>query len=104
MPTSLDYPHAVDAQDQAPQPSVREIASEVGNTFATLRNLPIVCVQGLGFVGAAVAIAVASARRADGRPAYNVVAVDLPNEQGLSRIAALSEGLFPFATTDAHLL
>ena len=105
MPTSLDCLHTVDAQESVPQPAVRETASEViRNAFASPRLLPVVCVQGLGFVGAAVAIAVASARRADGSPAYNVIAVDLPNEQGLSRIASLSEGRFPFATTDAKLL
>jgi nucleotide sugar dehydrogenase len=105
MPTSLDYPHAVNARDVSPRPVVLAATSDVVcDAFATPRVLPIVCIQGLGYVGAAVAIAVASARQADGSPAYNVVAVDLSNEQGLSRIAALSEGRFPFATTDAKLL
>jgi UDP-N-acetyl-D-glucosamine dehydrogenase len=65
--------------------------------------LPTVCVQGLGFVGAAMAIAIASARDASGRPAYRVVGVDLPTEDGLSRIEALNRGAFPFPTTDAKL-
>lgn len=65
--------------------------------------LPTVCVQGLGFVGAAMAIAIASARDAGGSPIYRVVGVDLPTEDGLSRIAALNRGAFPFPTTDAKL-
>jgi UDP-N-acetyl-D-glucosamine dehydrogenase len=64
---------------------------------------PVVCVQGLGFVGAAMAIAVASARDAADRPVYNVRGVDLPTEQGLARISALNRGAFPFATTDEKL-
>ncbi len=67
-------------------------------------SLPVVCVQGLGFVGAAVCVAVASARDAAGRPAYQVIGVDLPTPEGLSRIEALNRGEFPFPTTDAKLV
>lgn len=67
-------------------------------------SLPVVCVQGLGFVGAAVCIAVASARDAAGRPAYQVIGVDLPTPAGLSRIEALNRGRFPFPTTDTKLV
>lgn len=63
----------------------------------------LVCVQGLGFVGAAMAAAVASARGPDGAPLYNVVGVDLPTPDGRSRIAAINEGRFPFPTTDRKL-
>lgn len=65
--------------------------------------LPVVCVQGLGFVGAAVCVAVASARDAAARPAYQVIGVDLPTPEGRARIEALSRGEFPFPTTDAKL-
>lgn len=64
---------------------------------------PIVAVQGLGFVGAAMAIAVASATDAAGQPAYTVVGVDLDDDAGRSRIAALNEGRFPFETADEEL-
>jgi UDP-N-acetyl-D-glucosamine dehydrogenase len=63
----------------------------------------LVCVQGLGFVGAAVSIAVASARDALDRPLYQVIGIDLPTPEGLARIDALNRGAFPFATTDAIL-
>jgi UDP-N-acetyl-D-glucosamine dehydrogenase len=64
----------------------------------------IVCVQGLGFVGAANAIAIASARDFTGNPPYNVIGVDLPTERGRERAAALNRGAFPFPTTDATLV
>jgi nucleotide sugar dehydrogenase len=66
-------------------------------------KLPIVCVQGLGFVGAAVCIAVANARDALGRPAYGVIGVDLPTPEGLARVAALNRGMFPLPCTDERL-
>lgn len=70
------------------------------NDTGPLRN---VCVLGLGFVGAAVSIAIASARDALGRPLYSVIGVDLPTPDGVARIEALNRGAFPFPTTDATL-
>ncbi|MBT5471066.1 MAG: nucleotide sugar dehydrogenase [Nitrospina sp.] len=64
---------------------------------------PIVCVQGLGFVGAAMAVCVASARDAQDSPIFNVIGVDLPVSSGLAAIAALNEGRFPCTTTDTKL-
>jgi nucleotide sugar dehydrogenase len=64
---------------------------------------PIVAVQGLGFVGAAMAIAVASARRGSDA-AYTVVGVDLDDAAGRARVDALNAGRFPFETTDASLV
>lgn len=64
-----------------------------------------VCVQGLGFVGSAMAVA--CARAGAGRPEgpwFDVFGIDLPNEQGRSRIAMLNSGEFPFASTDATLI
>jgi nucleotide sugar dehydrogenase len=80
-------------------------------TVATLSSLlgdkcgrKIVCVQGLGFVGAANAIAIAAARDGAGDPLYAVVGVDLPTASGRERAAALNRGAFPFVTTDATLV
>ena len=47
-----------------------------------------VCIQGLGYVGAAMAAAVAEAREASGEPVYDVVGVDLPTSSGCARIDA----------------
>lgn len=64
---------------------------------------PVVCVQGLGFVGAAVAAAVASATAPDGGPIFNVVGVDLPTPEGRSKASAIDRGRLPFACTDGKL-
>lgn len=63
-----------------------------------------VCVQGLGFVGAAMATAVAIARDAGGRPIYDVIGVDLDTRQGRQRVDALNDGRFPFETSDPKLV
>lgn len=65
---------------------------------------PLVAVQGLGFVGAAMSIAVASALDESGEPRYDVAGVDLDDPAGLARVAALEQGRFPFETTDDDLL
>jgi UDP-N-acetyl-D-glucosamine dehydrogenase len=64
---------------------------------------PIVCVQGLGFVGAAMAVAVANARQDDGRPYFDVIGIDLPTPSGRQRIEALNNGTFPFESGDETL-
>ena len=63
-----------------------------------------VCVQGLGFVGAANAIAIASATDGAGRAVFQVVGLDLPNEAGRARADAINNGRFPFSTTDESLV
>ena len=65
---------------------------------------PIVAVQGLGFVGAAMSIAVASASDDAGDPLFDVVGVDLGDAAGRGRIDALNGGRFPFETTDTDLV
>ena len=62
-----------------------------------------VCIQGLGFVGAAMAVAVASARASDGSFLYQVTGVDRPTPQGSERVEALQRGVFPFPTADVTL-
>ena len=62
-----------------------------------------VCIQGLGFVGAAMAVAVASARTSAGKARYQVVGVDQDTAEGRRRVEALNRGDFPFPTTDACL-
>lgn len=62
------------------------------------------CVQGLGFVGAAMAVAVAQARTPEGIAAYQVVGVDLPTPDGHARVDALNEGVFPFPTSDKKMV
>ena len=63
-----------------------------------------VCIQGLGYVGSAVAVAVAAAKDQSGNPLYDVVGVDLPTESGQGRVDAINRGKFPFSTSDRQLI
>lgn len=62
-----------------------------------------VCVLGLGFVGAALAAAVASARRADGSAAFHVVGLERDSSDGRAKVKAIAEGGVAFANTDEKL-
>jgi len=66
--------------------------------------LKTVCIQGLGFVGAAMAVAVASARDPESSPRYKVIGVDLNTDAGVERVMALNTGTFPFPTSDRALI
>ncbi len=59
-----------------------------------------ICIQGLGFVGIATATVVASVKKKDGLPVYNVTAVDLNNEQSLKKIDSVNQGLLYFGCKD----
>ena len=67
------------------------------------KNRKNVCVQGLGFVGSAMSLAVASAKDKFGNPLYNVIGIDLDNEQGRRRISDINSGVFPFGNNDENL-
>ena len=58
---------------------------------------PIVCVQGLGFVGFAMAVAVASARDERGEPRFNTIGVDLPTPEGEAKLNAVNAGRMPLS-------
>lgn len=66
--------------------------------------MKIVCIQGLGFVGSAMAVAVASAKNSSGRPLFKVIGVDLDNSVGHKKINSINSGKFPFPTLDDSLL
>lgn len=63
----------------------------------------IAVVQGLGFVGSAVAAVLANARDSEGRPRYFVLGVDLPTAHGCWKVARLNEGRVPIAASDQDL-
>ena len=67
-------------------------------------NKQTVVVQGLGFVGAAMAVAVANAIDANGKPYFNVIGVDLPVNAGKERIEKINSGIFPFKTVDTKII
>lgn len=62
-----------------------------------------VVVQGLGFVGSAMAVAVALAKDTEGKPLYNVIGLDLDNPLGQTRIDKINQGFFPLESEDAKL-
>ncbi len=52
--------------------SFASVAESVGRHIHESEEREIVCIQGLGFVGSAMALAVASARDENGEPYFNV--------------------------------
>jgi UDP-N-acetyl-D-glucosamine dehydrogenase len=82
--------------------SFAELARAAG-IDAQAPDLPVVCVQGLGFVGSAMAVAVADARDGDGTPRFNVAGIDLATPDGLAKIDAINAGRLPIAASDEQL-
>jgi len=66
-------------------------------------NRAVVCVQGLGFVGCAMATAIANALDNNGEPYFHVIGLDLDNPQGRARVNAFAEGRIPINSTDKDL-
>lgn len=61
-----------------------------------------VVIQGLGFVGSAMATAIAS--KSNNSNKFDVTGIDLPNEIGKQRIESINKGNFPFKTNDKKLV
>lgn len=72
-----------------------------GDTFEVQRRT--VCVQGLGFVGAAMSVAIASAKDHENKPFYNVIGIDVPGEAGYIKANSINEGIFPYENSDKKL-
>ncbi len=62
-----------------------------------------VVVQGLGFVGLAMSVAVASAQDKKNRNIYRVIGLDLANELGKQKVKDINSGNFPINSTDKLL-
>lgn len=67
------------------------------------RGKKTVVVQGLGFVGTAVAAVIAGSRNETGEPQYFVIGVDLPSEDGYRKVAALRRGEIQAGSPDPEL-
>ncbi len=61
--------------------------------------MKIVCVQGLGFVGSAMAVAIAS-----GNKNLKVIGLEKNNERGKDIINKINYGKLPFTTEDKNLV
>jgi nucleotide sugar dehydrogenase len=91
-----------------PLPSTRDTRSSFAEIAATAKRHrdaggQVVVVQGLGFVGSAVAAVVASANQGDGRPLHYVIGVDLERPETYWKVATINAGLPPVASTDQDL-
>lgn len=64
---------------------------------------PVICIQGLGFVGFAMALAVATARDAKGEHCFNVIGVELPSDRGRSIVSQINSGKLPIASSDPKM-
>jgi UDP-N-acetyl-D-glucosamine dehydrogenase len=62
-----------------------------------------VCIQGLGFVGAAMAAAVANAKNSKGEYYFDVKVIDLKTASSLKKINLANSGQFPMKTCDKKL-
>lgn len=62
-----------------------------------------VVIQGLGFVGAAMLAVVASAKDLEGNPLYNVIGVDLADEDNYWKIGMVNEFKPPIVSSDKQL-
>ena len=63
----------------------------------------IVCVQGMGFVGVAMALVVANAKDEKKELLFNVVGVDLPTHEGKQKIESINAGKLYFDSVDEKL-
>ena len=70
--------------------------------FIKEKNKPLVCIQGLGFVGTAMMVAVAS-RFVKNKNLFNVIGLDLDTSRGRKIIKSLNSGNLPINTTDKDL-
>ena len=61
-----------------------------------------ICIQGLGFVGAAMSILVASTTKRN-KPIFNVYGLELNNKKGKEKIKKLNSGDFITSITDDKL-
>lgn len=84
--------------------SFASAAESVGRHIHESEEREIVCIQGLGFVGSAMAVAVASARDENDEPYFNVIGIDLPNAAGRMKAGVINKGKFPVACNDHKLL
>ena len=63
-----------------------------------------IAIQGLGFVGSATAVAVASRKDKNHKPLFNVMGIDQDNEVGKIRINLFNSGKFPVKTSDKEII
>ena len=66
-------------------------------------NRKTVVIQGLGFVGSAMAAVLSNARDRKNKLIYNVIGVDLPDESSYWKIARVNNGKPPVLSSDKKI-
>lgn len=97
-PDGTAYPLPADAERAA---DAERLSADAQRARAEGRQ--VVAVQGLGFVGVAVAACVAAARDEAGRPRCFVIGVDLPTPASYWRVRRVAEGTSPMTAPDPDL-
>ena len=61
-----------------------------------------VSIQGLGYVGSAMAVALASSSKKN-KPIFDVTGIDLNNSSGRDKIRKINKSIFPFSSNDTSI-
>lgn len=83
-----------------PLPTPEALARQMADIKRRGARRPVVVVQGLGFVGSAVAAVLADASDADGQPRWFVIGVDLASVASWWKVARINEGRVPIQAPD----
>ena len=75
---------------------------KINNFISNNKSRKTVVVQGIGFVGSAMLIALASAKDENGSLLYNVIGLDLKDNQ--EKIQSVNNGNAPIVTLDHHII
>lgn len=73
------------------------------DNFLNSKGKKTVVVQGLGFVGSAMAAALSNAKDESNNIIYNVIGVDFPNEKNYWKIARVNSGKPPILSSDRNM-
>ena len=84
-------------------PTSNQSESERIASFVMKSALPIVVVQGLGFVGTAMVAALSVAQRSDGTPCFKVIGVDVDTEQGQRKVSKINAGKPAIVSSDSNI-
>jgi nucleotide sugar dehydrogenase len=63
-----------------------------------------ICIQGLGFVGAAMLANLSTIKNKKNKYIYNIKGIDTCSKEGKRRIDSINKGKFPFETSDKKLI
>jgi UDP-N-acetyl-D-glucosamine dehydrogenase len=63
-----------------------------------------ICIQGMGFVGAAMLANLSTVKNKEGDFLFNIQGVDTSSDEGKRRINSINEGKFPFEISDEKII